>query len=184
MADVANPLKTRMSWEEFLAAGEDWQRWELVDGEVEFMSPAGFRDGTVILNLGFQLGAFCKSHSEWIAVGADTAFTIAPGTWRCPDAALVRAERFPERTIPEGPADFPPDVAFEVLSPGDTARRVSRKRRQYQESGVIQVWIDAQKRGAEVVYPDRPSQYFDEDPPLTIDGVDGLALNLKALLKV
>ncbi len=184
MADTANPLKTRMSWEEFLAAGEDWQRWELVDGEVEFMSPAGMPHGKVILNLDIQLGAFCERHPEWIAFGADTAFTVAPGTWRCPDAALVRAERFPGRKLPDGPADFPPDVAFEVLSPGDTARRVSRKRRQYQESGVIQVWIDAQKRGAEVVYPNRASQYFDEDSPLTIEDVDGLALNLKALFEV
>jgi Uma2 family endonuclease len=184
MADAANPVKTPMTWEEFLAAGEEWQRWELVDGEVEFMSPAGTRHGKVISNLDIELGTYCKVRREWIAFGADTAFTLAAGTWRCPDAALVRAERFPDRTLSEGPADFPPDVAFEVLSPGDTARRVSRKRRQYQESGVIQVWIDPEKRTAEVAYPDRASQYFDEERPLTIDGVDGLTLDLKALFEV
>jgi Uma2 family endonuclease len=184
VADIANPIKTRMSWEEFLAAGEEWQRWELVDGEVEFMSPAGFWHGRVILNLADQLAAYCKRHREWIAVGADTAFTIAPGTWCCPDAALVRAERFPNRQLPEGPAAFPPDVAFEVLSPGDTARRISRKRRQYQESGVIQVWIGADRRAAEVAYPDRASQYFDDGQLLTIDGVQGFSLGLRALFEV
>lgn len=184
MADAANPVKTPMTWEEFLAAGEEWQRWELVDGEVEFMSPAGFRHGKVILNLGGQLAAYCKRHREWIASGADTAFTIAAGNWRCPDSALVRAERFPGRELPEGPAEFPPDVAFEVLSPGDTARRVARKRRQYQESGVMQVWIDPEKRAAEVAYPDRASQYFDEERPLTIEGVDGFTLDLTALFEV
>jgi len=184
VADIANPIKARMSWEEFLTAGEEWQRWELVDGEVEFMSPAGTRHGKVISRLDSRLDAYCATHREWIAFGADTAFTIAPGTWRCPDAALVRAERFPGRTIPEGPAEFPPDVAFEVLSPGDTARRVARKRRQYQENGVIQVWIDSDKRAAEVAYPDRASQYFDEQSTLTIDGVDGFMLEMKSLFEV
>ncbi len=184
MADIATPIKTQMSWKEFLTAGEDWQRWELVDGEVEFMSPAGTRHGKAIANLDAELATYCRAHREWIAFGADTAFTIAPGTWRCPDAALVRAERFPDRRLPVGLADFPPDVAFGVLSPGDTARRVARKRRQYQESGVIQVWIDSDKRTGEVVYPDRASQYFDEDRPLTIDGVDGFALDLKVLFEV
>ncbi|HEV2425025.1 MAG TPA: Uma2 family endonuclease [Terriglobia bacterium] len=164
MAEAANPVKTAMTWEQFLAAGEERQRWELVEGA--------------------QLEFYSNLRREWIALGADTAFTIAPGTWRCPDAALVRAERFPGRQLPEGPAEFPPDVAFEVLSPGDTARRMPRKRRQYQESGVIHVWIDFAKRTAEAAYPDRGSHYFDEGKPLTIDGVDGFALDLKALFEV
>jgi hypothetical protein len=31
MAKTAEPIRTRMSWEEFLTAGEEWQRRELVD---------------------------------------------------------------------------------------------------------------------------------------------------------
>ena len=184
MADIARPIKTRMIWEEFLAAGEEWQRWDLVEGEVEFMSPNGTRHGKVISRLDALLDGYCATHRDWIAFGADTAFTMAPSTWRCPDAALVRAERFPGRTIPEGPAELPPDVAFENLSPGDTARRVARKRRQYQEAGVIQVWIDSEKRAVEVAYPDRATRYFDEHSTLTIDGVDSFALDLKALFEV
>lgn len=184
MADTPNPVKTAMSWEEFLAAGEEWQRWELVDGEVEFMSPAGGTHGIVNPNLTVALKLYCRQHREWICLGAETAFTLASGNWRCPDAALVKSERFPNREIPSGPIPFPPDVAFEVLSPGDTARRVARKRRQYQESGVIQIWIDPEKRAAEVAYPDRASQYFDEERPLTIEGVDGFTLDLTALFEV
>jgi Uma2 family endonuclease len=32
-----------ISWEEFLAAGREEQRWEWVNGEVEFMSPVNLR---------------------------------------------------------------------------------------------------------------------------------------------
>jgi len=38
--------KTTMTWKQFLTAGEEWQRWELVDGEVEFMSPVYNRPNT------------------------------------------------------------------------------------------------------------------------------------------
>jgi Uma2 family endonuclease len=189
MADVITPpptTKTRMSWEEFLAAGEEWQSWELVDGEVEFtrMSPAGFRHGSVIIRLSMQIGLYCQNHPEWLAVGTDTAFTMVSGNWRCPDAALVRAERFPGRKIPTGPAQFPPDVAFEVYSPGDTAAQIARKRRDYQESGVIQVWIDAEKRLVELVEPGRPPQYFEPGRPLVIDRLTDFALDLQALFEV
>jgi len=189
MADVISyptTAKTRMSWEEFLAAGEEWQSWELVDGEVEFtrMSPAGFRHGYVIANLVAQLATYSKQHREWIAVATEVAFTMASGNWRCPDAALVRAERFPDRKIPAGPADFPPDVAFEVYSPGDTAAQIARKRRDYQDSGVIQVWIDAEKRLVELVEPGRPSRYFEPGQPLTIEKLPDFALDLQALFAV
>jgi Uma2 family endonuclease len=187
MAEVLQTVsstKAKMSWEEFLSAGEEWQRWELVDEEVEFMSPTGTRHGKVISNLDAELHAYCKSHQEWINLGPDTAFTMASGNWRCPDAALVRASRYPGRKIPEGPTDFPPDVAFEVYSPADSAARVAQKRRDYQASGVIQVWIDPEKRQAEVVYPDGASRYFNAGQPLVIDRLESFSLDLKALFNV
>lgn len=187
MAEVlqtASSTKVKMSWEEFLAAGEEWQRWELVDEEVEFMSPTGYRHSVVISRLSAQLERYCQSHPEWIAGGADATFAMRSGNWRCPDATLVRSARFPGGDLPTGRIDFPPDVAFEVHSPGDTAAQIGRKRKDYRESGVIQVWIDPEKRQAEVVYPDGASRHFDEGRPLIIDGLEGFALDLKALFNV
>lgn len=186
MAEVlqtTSSTKTKMSWEEFLAAGEEWQRWELVDGEVEFMSPTGYRHSVVISRLSAQLERYCQSHREWIAGGADATFAMKSGNWRCPDATLVRSSRFSGGNIPAGRLDFPPDVAFEVLSPSDTAAQIARKRKDYQESGVIQGWIDPEGREAEVVYPDRAAQFFDEQRPLVIDGLVGFSLNLTVLFQ-
>jgi hypothetical protein len=34
--------KTAITWDQFLAAGEEGQRWECVEGEMQFMSPVNF----------------------------------------------------------------------------------------------------------------------------------------------
>jgi Putative restriction endonuclease len=58
-------------------------------------------------------------------------------------------------------AGFAPDVAFEILSPSNTPSYIQRKRKDYQESGIIQFWIDSDLGLVEVVvYTDRPSSYF------------------------
>jgi Uma2 family endonuclease len=53
--------------------------------------------------------------------------------------------RFPQGVIPTK-ADFAPDVAFEILSPSERPSQIQRKRLDYQQSGVIQVWFDLEKR--------------------------------------
>jgi len=81
-------------------------------------------------------------------------------------------------------ADFAPAVAFEILSPNDKAGEIQSKRKDYQQSGVIQVWIDPDKRLVELVYPDRPLEYFQEGQPLIIAGLADFSLDLKDLFSV
>ena len=178
--------KTALTWEEFLAAGEEWQRWEWVDGEVEFMSPVNIRHEAFLALLVELLVRYCRAHPDWICLTSNGVFTMASGNWRMPDASLVRRAQFPAGQFPVK-ADFPPDVAFEIHSPTDSpldvgARhgvplpdaifethcdspgQIQRKRKDYQESGVIQVWFDLERRLVELIYPDRPLQYFEEKP--------------------
>jgi Uma2 family endonuclease len=72
-------------------------------------------------------------------------------------------------------------VAFEILSPGNFPSYIQRKRKDYRESGVIQVWIDPEKRLIELVYPDRALEYLQEGEFLTIAGVAEFALEVKSL---
>jgi len=171
---------TTITWEEFLEAGEEWQRWEWVDGEIEFMSPVNFRHEAFLLLLAEWLAHFCRTHPEWIAFTSNCVFTMASGNWRMPDASLVRRARFPGGELPTK-ADFAPDVAFEILSPSDSPGQIQRKRKDYQESGVIQVWFDLDRRLAELVYPDRPLQFFEQSQALTIDTVPDFSLDLSQL---
>ena len=176
--------KTTITWEEFLAAGEEWQRWELVDGEVEFMSPVNARHEYVLSALIAYLFGFCQAHQEWACFASNVAFTMASGNWRMPDASLVRKERFPGGRVSGAKIDFAPDVAFEIYSPGDTPSQLQYKRKDYQESVAIQVWIDLDKRLVELIYPDRPLQYFEEDQALVIDKLPGFSLDLKTLFSL
>jgi len=172
--------KTGITWEEFLAAGKDWQRWEYVDGEVVFMSPVFSPHGRVNLKLDQQLANFTDAHPDWVAYGTDTTFTMAGGNWRCPDAALVSKQR--ANTIdPKAPIPFAPDVAFEILSPGDNGSELQSKRKDYYESKSIQVWLDPQHKTAEVIPPDRPAQHFRADQLLTLPELPDFHLDLNAL---
>lgn len=172
--------KAGISWEEFLAAGKEGQRWEYVDGEVVFMTPVFKPHGKTNAQLDYELVAYTRKHPEWVVYGTDTAFTMASGNWRCPDAALVRKERL-DAEDPMGPARFPPDVAFEILSPNDAGSEMQSKRRDYSESKVIQVWLDPQRKTAEVISPSRPSQHFRAGQVLTVSELPDFRLDLAAL---
>jgi Uma2 family endonuclease len=167
--------KTALTWDQFLAAGKADQRWEYISGEVSFMSPTGARHGMMIHQISVALGAL--DSREWICFGADVAFTMAGGDWLCPDAAAVRRARV-GGAVPSGPVPFPPDVAFEVISPNDTWRDVQRKRRIYQQNGVVQVWIDPQEQQVEVISPTHGARTFREGEAAVIDELPGFKLNL------
>jgi Uma2 family endonuclease len=174
---------TAITWDEFLAAGEEGQRWEWVDGEVEFMSPASLRRERFLARLLSILDRFCEANPDWLVFASNAVFTMASGNWRMPDASLVRRERFPSGEIP-AKAAFAPDVAFEIYSPSDSPGQIQRKRKDYQESRVVQVWFDLEDRLVEMIYPDRPLQFFNEDQSLTIDTLPAFALNLKQLYSI
>ena len=172
--------KAGITWEEFLAAGKDGQRWECVDGEVVFMFPVFRPHGKTNIQLDYEQVGYTHLHPEWVAYGTDTTFIMAAGNWRCPDAALVKKGRVDAADL-NGPAPFPPDIAFEILSPSDTGSDVQSKRQDYYESKVIQVWLNPQRKTAEVISPTRPAQHFRADQVLTFPELPEFRLDLNAL---
>ncbi len=176
--------KAALTWTEFLAAGKEGQRWEYVDGEVKFMSPhMGGSHYTAVMKICLTANEYASQHPEWMSVHTDVAFTMASGNWRCPDWALVRRERFGEGGIPEGPVPFPPDVAFEVISPSDTWSAVQSKRREYLENGVIQVWVDPEERQVEFISPTHGARTFGEGEAAVIEELPGFEFKLFPLGK-
>jgi len=169
--------KTALTWEQFLAAGKPGQRWEYVDGEVRFMSPSGFEHGQVVHLISAALARWVELAEGGVCVGSEVAFTIDSGDWLCPDAAVVRRDRLPSGPL-RGPAPFPPDVAFEVISPNDTQRDIRDKRRVYRENGVVQVWVDPLKLTVEVISPKHGTRTFAEGETVVIEELPQFEMNL------
>jgi len=123
-------------------------RCELVRGELIMMTPAGFDHGSIVVNVTAPLAVFVREHALGRVTGAETGFQIGrdPDTVRAPDVAFVRADRVPSGPHP-GFFQGPPDLAVEVLSPGDRAGEVLDKVQQWLAAGCRAVWlIDPQRR--------------------------------------
>jgi Uma2 family endonuclease len=118
------------------------QHCELIAGELVMMSPAGFDHGRFAINVGNALANFTKARSLGVVVSAEAGFHIArdPDTVRVPDVAFVRADRIPPGGV-KGFFQGAPDLAVEVVSPGDRASEVMAKARDWLQAGCAMVWV-------------------------------------------
>jgi Uma2 family endonuclease len=134
---------TLVTADELCTLPDDGFRCELVRGEVRRMPPAGSEHGAVVMNLGSPLHWFVRSHDLGVVFGAETGFKIAsdPDTVRAPDLAFVRRERIPEGGVPRGFWPGAPDLAVEVISPGDTYTEVEEKVHDWLNAGTRMVLV-------------------------------------------
>jgi Uma2 family endonuclease len=137
-----------MTADELLKLPRGRFRYRLVKGELITMSPAGSEHGAIVVNLTVLLGQYVKANKLGIVFGAETGFIIAenPDTVLAPDVAFISREHIPESGIPKKYWQGAPDLAVEVLSPGDTAREVQEKVGQWLAAGARLVWTVNPKR--------------------------------------
>jgi Uma2 family endonuclease len=145
--------------DELLALPDDGMRHELIDGELTTMAPTGFEHGGCELAIGGHLWLFVGRQATGRVVVGEVGFRLRrdPDRVRAPDVAFVRAERIPSEPVP-GYFEGAPDLAVEVISPGDTASEVDEKVAHWLEGGGRAVWV---------VHPSRPR--------LTMHFADGTA---------
>jgi Uma2 family endonuclease len=135
--------------EELLALPKDGNRYEVVDGELVVVSPAGFRHEEVIAKLIMRMGSFARDRGLGTVLGSDLLYILPSGNRRGPDVSFVSASRITAETRARPFPRMAPDLAVEVVSPNDRPRRILDKVGEYLESGVRLVWvIDPQKRRA------------------------------------
>lgn len=168
--------------DELLRMPSDGFVYDLVDGELRKMAPAGFEHGHIAMVAGASLSAYVRQRGLGRVTAAETGFLLRrnPDTVRAPDAAFVRQER-----LVKSPGYFPgpPDLAIEVVSPGDTYSEVDAKVLDWLRAGVrIVVVIDPLKKNAAVHRSLTETMRLSLDD--TIDGGDvvpGWALPLREL---
>lgn len=163
-------------------------RFELIRGELKVMALAKPLHGIICSRLNFKLAGFVEEHDLGEAFGAETGFHVerAPDSVLGPDVAFVGRERLAAVENYEKYFPFAPDLAVEVLSPGNTRREMEEKIVMYFAAGSRAVWVfDPKKRTAAVYTSPSEVRVFSEGE--SFDGgevLPGFKLDLAKLFAV
>ena len=132
-------------------------RYELVRGELRRTAPAGSVHGRVAMDFGNFLGNHVKAHGLGAVFAAETGFRLQrdPDTVRAPDVAFISRERLAEVGETEGYWPGAPDLAVEVVSPGDVYVEVEEKVFEWLEAGAKMVAVVNPRRRSVSVYRSR-----------------------------
>lgn len=166
---------------EQLERAGDIGRCELLRGELVMMLPAGGRHGQLAMLLGRELANFVLERALGTVVAAETGFVLSrdPDTVRASDVAYLRAGR----DVGDGFIEGAPDLAVEVLSPGDRPGYVREKVCEWLEAGAQAVWVvDPKARSVTVHEGARESRVIGSED--TLEGgrvLPGFTLELREL---
>lgn len=153
-AALHSPLVTA---DELLAMPDDGLRRELVDGEVFVTPPPGEEHGAIAAEILVSLGSHVRAHGLGRVFAAETGYRIGanPDTVMAPDAAFVTRERIEQVAIGRGYRMGAPDLAVEVVSPGDSFVEVEAKVARWLAAGCRMVVVVNPARRAATVYRSR-----------------------------
>ena len=144
----------QMTADDLLKMPDDGFRYELVRGELKKMAPAGYRHGRIAIKLSTRLDQHVTHHRLGVVCAAETGFKLAtnPDVVRAPDVAFIRQERVDQVGDVEGYWPGAPDLAVEVVSPGDTYTDVQEKVFDWLEAGTRMVVVVMPRRRTVAVY--------------------------------
>ena len=184
IADVTTP--ELLTADDLLRLNVQDKRTELVRGRLIVREPPSFYHGVVAMRIGRRLAEFVETQNLGFVVAAETGFKLfsAPDTVRAPDVGFIRASRVPDPIPRCGYATFAPDLAVEVLSPGDRPGEVLAKVADWLNAGSRLVWvIDPERRVARIYRADGSETLLeDEDSFSGEDVLPGFACQLGQLL--
>lgn len=149
MADmIASPERTYTIdefWDYAHLPENAGRRFELVNGEIREMVPAGGEHGEIGGDFFGLIWTHNKKHHLGRVTAAETGYVLGirpdgkPDV-RAPNVGFVSIERAPK---PFGSKFIPlvPDLAVEIVSPGDEAWEIEEKVLDYLRYGVRLVWV-------------------------------------------
>jgi Uma2 family endonuclease len=119
------------------------KRYQLIAGRLHAMPAADWRHGEISANLALVLGAFIRERVLGLGLACGTGFLLYrnPDTVRAPDFAFIAKKNLPEKRPTEAYWPGAPDLAVEVLSPGDRMGEVDEKIEEWLAAGCAGVWV-------------------------------------------
>jgi Uma2 family endonuclease len=162
-----------MTADELLRLPDRGELYELVNGELRVMSPAGFEHGIIGAYLSQLLGAFSRANRLGLVAAAETGFLITrdPDTVRSPDVAFVSRARVESAGMTKKYFPGAPDLAAEVISPSDRVGEVDEKVQQWLDAGTRLVWVINPRRREVTVYSPSAGPFILTEAG-TLDGQD------------
>ncbi len=135
----------------------DARRFELSEGMLIEMTPAGAEHGKYALKFGRRIGNFVEENKLGETTAAETGYVLfknpkGKDTVRAPDVGFVTASRIPEDGLPSGYFPGAPDLAVEVISPNDEADDVQLRVTQFLKYGTHMVVLVYPKSKTVVVH--------------------------------
>jgi len=141
-----------------LTAEQFWELYEnkpfeLINGVPVEMSPTGALHQVVSLNCGAILREFVLKNRLGYVGASEGGYKLAtnPDIIRGADASFIRFERV-SGEIPDGYFPVAPDLAVEVVSPGDRASEIMEKVNEYRAAGTPLIWVIYPKLRQVMVY--------------------------------
>lgn len=136
---MVEPLRLKLTYEDFLGFPEDGKRHELIDGD-HFVTPAPF---TAHQSISAALTQYLRAHIVEAELGklyaAPTDVVLSEHDVVEPDLLFISNERMDRVT--EANIQGAPDLLVEILSPGTRRRDEITKRHLYEGYGVREYWI-------------------------------------------
>jgi Uma2 family endonuclease len=144
MADIA-PEKTAVTLDDLMKLGED-ARVEVINGVLVEMAPVGGLHHLFGGNIHDPLKAFVNERELGLVFMDGLLYLMNENTRHLrgsfvPDVSFIRRENIPASWNLSLPFPGVPDLAVEVISPGDDAEDVQTKIRTYLDKGTEQVWV-------------------------------------------
>src|SRR5258707_5255852 len=130
----------------------DGKSRELVRGVIVDMAPTGVVHSILAMRIGYFLLAYENEHQLGYVTAAEAGYILStdPTIVRAPDVGFVSKARL-KPPIPKKFMPFAPDLAVEVVSPGDSASEIIEKVTEYLAAGTRVVWV---------VYPDTKTAHI------------------------
>ena len=126
-----------------LAAMPNDKDFELVDGRL-VERKMGNKASWVATELARILGNYVHDHELGWVFTAEAGYRLdpsRPNTVRKPDVSFVAVGRLPDEEPAVAYDRLAPDLAVEVISPGDTVQELDEKVEEYLTAGVRLVWV-------------------------------------------
>lgn len=137
---ASQPRPGKISLEEFMHLPDDGHKYELVNGELK-VSPSGHEQEDFGIVLATLLTNYVRSRRLGRVYGSSAGYRFPNGDIRAPDVSFVRQERLPGGRSPKGCAEYPPDLAVEILSPHQQLADLGQKVGEFLDWGTPLVWV-------------------------------------------